>query len=44
MYERLKERYAMGYVRPDQLRRYVELEVITPEEYLEICGEELHNA
>lgn len=38
--ERIKERYAKKWVTPAQLHRYVELGVITPEQYTEICGEE----
>ena len=40
MYEKIKERYDKGYIRIDQLRRYVELGVITPEQYKEICGKD----
>lgn len=39
MFESLKERYAKNWVRKDQLRRYVELGVITPAEYELITGE-----
>lgn len=38
-FEQIKQRYDKGYVRLDQLHRYVELEAITPEEYEEICGQ-----
>ena len=38
-YATIKARYDKGYVTIDQLRRYVELGAITPEEYEEICGE-----
>ena len=40
MYEKIKERYDKGYIRIDQLKRYVELGVITPEQYKEICGKD----
>ena len=40
MYEKVKERYGKGYGRIDQLKRYVLLGVITPEQYREICGKE----
>ena len=36
MFERIKERYLKGYVRDDQLLRYVELGVITQEQAEEI--------
>ena len=36
MYERIKERYGKGYVRSDQLARYVALGVITQEQADEI--------
>ena len=39
MFERIKERYRKGYVRDDQLQRYVELEVITQEQADEIQAE-----
>jgi len=39
MFENLKNRYDKGWIRIDQLRRYVELSVITPEEFKLICGE-----
>ncbi|AMQ66621.1 hypothetical protein BH753_gp139 [Bacillus phage Shbh1] len=39
MFENLRERYNRHWIRKDQLRRYVELEVITPEEYELISGE-----
>ena len=39
MFEKIKARYDKGYIRLDQLHRYVELEAITPEEYEEICGQ-----
>lgn len=34
--ERIKERYQLGYVTDDQLKRYEQLGVITQEEYEEI--------
>jgi len=39
LFERLKEWYPKGYVRKDQLQRYVQLEALTEEEYEEITGE-----
>ena len=39
LFERLKEWYPKGYVRKDQLVRYVQLEALTPEQYEEITGE-----
>lgn len=38
-FDTIKSRYERGYVTIDQLRRYVELGAITPEEYEEISGE-----
>lgn len=38
MYEKIKSRYNKGYIRIDQLKRYVELGVITKEQFAEICG------
>lgn len=38
-YEKIKRRYDKGYVTIDQLRRYVELGAITPEEFEEISGQ-----
>ncbi|MCU6788903.1 XkdX family protein, partial [Agathobaculum ammoniilyticum] len=32
MYENIKERYLKGYIRDDQLDRYVKLDVITEEQ------------
>lgn len=32
MYENIKERYLKGYIRDDQLDRYVKLNVITEEQ------------
>ena len=40
MFEKNKERYLRGWIRIDQLRKYVELNVITLEEFTLICGEE----
>lgn len=39
LFERLKEWYPKGYVRKDQLVRYVQLGALTPEQYEEITGE-----
>ena len=39
MYETLKKRYEKNWCRKDQLAMYVQLNVITPEEYEKICGE-----
>ncbi len=39
MFEDLKYRYRKNWCRKDQLRQYVELGAITPEEYEEITGE-----
>lgn len=40
MFDKLKERYDKGYIRNDQLKRYVDLGVITADEYKEITGED----
>ena len=40
MYNLIKMKYDKGYIRLDQLRKYVELGVITEKEYKSICGEE----
>lgn len=40
MYKKIKQRYDKGYIRKDQLARYVELRVITEEQYKLICGED----
>lgn len=40
LFERLKEWYPKGYVRKDQLQRFVQLGALTKEEYEEITGEE----
>lgn len=37
-FESLKTRYNMGYIRDDQLERYVELGVITRQQSMEITG------
>lgn len=36
MYEILKKKYKLGYVRKDQLLRYLELGKLTEEEYQDI--------
>ena len=38
MYEKIKSRYDKGYIRLDQLERYVELDVITQEQFETITG------
>lgn len=38
-FEKLKERYEKGYCTKEQLKRYVQLGALTPEEYEEITGE-----
>lgn len=38
MYEKIKSRYDKGYIRIEQLKRYVELGVITQEQFEEISG------
>ena len=38
MFESIKNRYAIGYIRPDQLERYVSLKVITQQQADEITG------
>lgn len=40
MYEIIKARYNKGYIRIDQLKRYCQLGVITPEQYKDICGKD----
>lgn len=40
MYEVLKKRYEINFVRKDQLKRYVGFGKITPEEYKLITGDE----
>lgn len=39
MFEELKRRYEKNWCRKDQLQRYVQLGVITEQEYEEITGE-----
>lgn len=39
MFENIKQRYQMGWIRVDQLKRYVQLQAITKDEYKLICGE-----
>ena len=43
LFDSLQMRYNIGWVRIDQLKRYVQLEAITPAEYEEICGIEYVN-
>lgn len=43
MFEKIRERYNKRYIRIDQLKRYVALSVITPEQYEEIAGESYSN-
>ncbi len=38
MYETIKERYQKGYVTDDQLLRYLQLKVITEEQYNDILA------
>ena len=38
MFVNIKDRYEKGWIRIDQLKRYVELGVITKDEYKLICG------
>lgn len=38
MYNKIKSRYDKGYIRIDQLKRYVELGVITQDEFDAITG------
>lgn len=40
MYKKIKSRYDKGYIRIDQLKRYVELGAISAEQYEDICGYE----
>ena len=40
LFDSLQTRYNLGWVRIDQLKRYTQLEAITPTEYEEICGME----
>lgn len=37
MFENLKKKYEKGYVRKDQLMRYVRIGIITEEEMEQIC-------
>lgn len=39
MFEKIKSRYDKGWVTLAQLQKYVELGVITEEQYTEICGQ-----
>lgn len=41
MYEKYKERYNRGGCTKSQLKRLVELQVLTADEYREITGEEI---
>lgn len=43
MYKVIKLKYDKGYIRKDQLRKYVELGVITREEFKSICGDDYDN-
>lgn len=38
MFESIRNRFEKGYIRPDQLERYVELGVITQQQADEITG------
>ncbi len=38
MFERLKKRYSMGWIRDDQLERYVALGILTQDQAREIAG------
>ncbi|MCK9267858.1 MAG: XkdX family protein [Alkaliphilus sp.] len=40
MFNNLKSRYEKGWVRVDQLQRYVKLKIITAEEFRLICNME----
>mgnify|MGYP000971717346 FL=1 len=40
LFESLKFRHKLGWVRIDQLKRYVQLQAITEEEYKKICGKD----
>ncbi|MFF2174978.1 XkdX family protein [Lysinibacillus sp. NPDC058147] len=40
IFESLKERYEKNWCRKDQLRRYVQLSAISPEQYKELTNEE----
>ena len=39
MFERLKENYLLGYVREDQLERYVTLGILTEDQLNEILAQ-----
>ncbi len=39
MFEKLKDRFEKGWVRIDQLRKYVELGAIAEQEFTTICSE-----
>ena len=39
MFERLKEKYLLGYVRKDQLERYVTLGILTEDQLNEILAQ-----
>jgi len=34
--EKIKDRYEKGFITPEQLQKYVDLQVITPEQFAEI--------
>lgn len=38
MFNSIRDRYEKGWIRTDQLKRYVELGIITKDEYKTICG------
>jgi len=40
MFKTIKARYNKGYIRLDQLKRYCDLGVITPEQFKDICGKD----
>lgn len=40
-FERWKQRYEKHWCTKEQLQRLVELQVLTPEQYTEITGEEI---
>ena len=44
MYKTIKARYNKGYIRLDQLKRYCDLRVITPEQFKDICGKDYETA
>jgi|GEM_PF-2630430 len=39
MFELLKQRFSMGFLCKEQLRKYVQIKKITPEQYQEITEE-----